>query len=411
MVAQEKIKLTKRSVDALRLKPPATGERIVWDADLRGFGVRLSSTGRCTYFIHTRTRARRQIKATIGVHGQVTADQARASAKSELGRIAGGADPVEVKRQARAAEVKRLRTLTVAQLCDKYLVEYAEMHNRPRSVAGNKAMIERIIKLRLGNIRVPDVERDEIAALHRDLKETPYVANRVLALLSKMLSLAVHAWKMRPDNPVVGIRRYDEEKRQRYLSAAELGRLAAALAEHPNRVAANAIRMLLLTGARRGEVLGMLWEQVKNEPGVWIKPSALTKQKTVHRIPLSPGARQLIADMERYRKPGEPHVFPGRAPGQPLVEIKKSWATICKAAGISGARIHDLRHTHGALLASSGYSLPIIGRLLGHTQASTTLRYAHLADDPLQAATDRIDALLSALAADRAAEVTPLRKR
>jgi integrase len=216
---------------------------------------------------------------------------------------------------------------------------------------------------------------------------------------------------MRPDNPVIGIRRYHEEKRQRYLNSAELARLSKALADHPGRVAANALRALLLTGARRGEVLAMTWDQVEREPGVWIKPSAHTKQKREHRVPLSPGARQLLDDMQRYRKPGEAFVFPGRAPGQPLVEIKKSWATICKAAAIDGVRIHDLRHTYASLLASSGLSLTIIGGLLGHTQASTTLRYAHLRDDPLQEATDRVDALLEAIAANQTAEVRPLRKR
>jgi integrase len=406
--AAVKIRLTKRSVDAFTL--PAGGEVVVWDAELRGFGVRVSPTGRRTYFVRKRTKAARQVRVTLGVHGEVTAEQARAAAVRVLGRIADGADPAEERHRARAAEEKRRNTLTVAGLADKFLAEHAEVHCRPRTAAEYRALIERIIKPKLGAIKVPDLEHDDVAKLHRDLAKTPYVANRVLAVLSKMFSLAI-VWKMRPDHPVKGVVRYQEEKRQRFLSVAELGRLGQALAEHPYKISANAIRMLLLTGARRGEVLAMEWSQVETEPGIWIKPAALTKQKKLHRVPLSPGARQLLADMQKYRKPDEVYVFPGRGPGEHLAEIKKSWVAVCKAAGVGSARIHDLRHSYASVLASSGLSLPVIGALLGHTQPQTTARYAHLADDPLQEATNRVDALLTALAGDRKVEVAPLRKR
>jgi integrase len=243
------------------------------------------------------------------------------------------------------------------------------------------------------------------------MKPTPYLANLTIAVLRRILGVAARNWKMRPDNPAAGMTRYPEEKRQRYLSVAELGPLAAALAGHPRRIAANALRMLLLTGARSGEVLAMRWEEVERQPGVWIKPSAHTKQKSEHRVPLSPSARQLLADMQRYRKPEGTLVFPGRLPGQPLRDIHKTWAACCATAGIEGVRIHDLRHSYASILASAGLSLPIIGALLGHTQAATTHRYAHLFADPLLEATTRVSTLLEALAEDRKAEVTPLRKR
>jgi integrase len=243
------------------------------------------------------------------------------------------------------------------------------------------------------------------------MKPTPYLANLTIAVLRRILGVAARNWKMRPDNPAAGMTRYPEEKRQRYLSVAELGPLAAALAGHPRRIAANALRMLLLTGARSGEVLAMRWEEVERQPGVWIKPSAHTKQKSEHRVPLSPSARQLLADMQRYRKPEGTLVFPGRLPGQPLRDIHKTWAACCKTAAIEGVRVHDLRHTYASILVSGGLSLPVIGALLGHTQAATTHRYAHLFDDPLQEATNRVDTLLTALAKDQKAEVTSLRKR
>jgi integrase len=405
----QKIKLTKRAVDAL--VPPRQSETIIWDADLRGFGVRLSSTGRRTYFVQKRTKAGRQVRHKLGIHGELTVDQARAAAIRELGRIADGVDPIEEKRLAREAETKRLATLTVAQLCDKFMADYVEVHDRPKTLSDYRLLIEKHIKPRLGAIKVPDLEQEDIAALHRDLKATPYIANRALAVLSKMCSLAWKTWKMRPDNPVIGLQRYPEEKRQRFLSPAELGRLSDVLTNYPYKISANAIRMLLLTGARKGEVLGMTWEQVESEPQIWIKPAALTKQKALHRVPLSPGAQQLLEDMRRFRKPGEHYVFPGLGPGEHLGDIKKAWASVCRTAGISGVRIHDLRHTYASVLASSGLSLPVIGALLGHTQAQTTARYAHLADDPLREATNRVDAYLTAIAENREAEVKLLRRR
>ena len=369
--------------------------------------------------------------------GDVTPAEARAAAGRELGRIAGGADPAEEKREARAAEEKRRNLPTVAELADRYLAEHVAVHCRPRTQAEYRGLIERHVKPRLGNIRIADLEQTEIAELQRGLRATPVEANRTLAVIRQMLNVAVKLWKLRPDNPAVGLARYGEEKRQRFLSAAELGRLAQALIDYPYRISANAVRLLLLTGARRGEVLAMRWEEVERELGVWIKPSAHTKQKREHRVPLSPGARQLLADMQKYRKPGAPYVFPGRGPGEHLGDVKKPWATLCKRAqlgdmviktdkagkpvlGADGkpvtvfeptVRLHDLRHTYASVLVSSGLSLPVIGALLGHTQPSTTHRYAHLASEPLQEATNRVDALLTALAADRQGETVALRKR
>lgn len=404
-----KIRLTKRSVDALLT--PDHGETVVWDDQLAGFGLRLSSTGRRTYFVHKRTKAGRQVRVKLGVHGEVTTDQAREFAGRELARIAGGADPVDERRRLRAEEEKRRLVPTVAQLADNYLLEHVEVHCRTRSATEYRSLIENHIKPKLGNIKVPDLEHGEIANLHRELGKTPVAANRTIAVLSQLLNFGIRTQKLRSDNPSAGIRRYPEEKRQRFLSAAELGRLAQALGEHPFKISAAAMRLLLLTGARRSEVMQMTWQQVETDPGHWIKPAAFTKQKREHRVPLSPGALVVIAEMQKFRKTGEPFVFPGRSPGEHLTEIKKSWRSVCKTAGIAGARMHDLRHSYASMLASGGLSLPVIGALLGHTQPSTTQRYAHLADDPLQEATNRVDALLTALAADRKAEVTPLRKR
>jgi integrase len=235
-------------------------------------------------------------------------------------------------------------------------------------------------------------------------------------VLSKMLELAMK-WEIRTDNPARGIERAPEEKRERFLTPAEIARLGEVLATHPEKVSANAVRLLLLTGARRGEVLGATWDQFNVLDGIWIKPAATTKQNKLHRIPLSAPAMQLLVDMKtdadlenarrgRDRLPDLVHLFPGGKEGQPLQEIKRFWTSVCAKAGISGVRIHDLRHTYASILASSGLSLPIIGRLLGHTQAQTTARYSHLFDDPLRAATERAGAIISG-AGRVGAEVLP----
>ena len=195
----------------------------------------------------------------------------------------------------------------------------------------------------------------------------------------------------RSDNPCRGIEKIAEPKRARYLKSDELVRLTAALAESEDQQAANAIRLLLLTGARRGEVLSARWDQFDLEAGTWVKPAATTKQQREHRVPLSAPALELLTAIRSEAESA--FVFPGRFEGH-RADLKKPWAKICEAATISGVRIHNLRHTYASLLASAGFSLPMIGALLGHTQPSTTARYSHCFDDPLREATDRVGAIV-----------------
>jgi integrase len=222
-----------------------------------------------------------------------------------------------------------------------------------------------------------------------------------MALLSKMMALAIR-WNWRSDNPCRGIERNQEQKRKRYLSSDELVRLTAALAGHGDQQAADIVRLLLLTGARKGELVGATWDQFDLENGIWTKPGATTKQATDHVVPLSAPARQLLAGLHKARDDSG-YLFRGRLGHRR--EIKDSWTGICKAAGIEGLRVHDLRHSFASSLAGAGFSLPIIGALLGHTQPATTARYAHLQDDPLRAATERAGAILSG---QPSAEIVPL---
>jgi integrase len=213
-----------------------------------------------------------------------------------------------------------------------------------------------------------------------------------------MFSLAVE-WGWRPDNPVKGTERYNEERRDRWLADDELRRLCAVLDCHPNQRAANAVRLQILTGARMGEVLNARKDALDLERGVWTKPSHQTKQKRTEHVPLSAQGLALVAGIVRASDPASPHLFPGNNPGQPLRDVKKFWASALRQAGITDYRRHDNRHTYASHLVSSGLSLEIVGRLMGHTTAITTKRYAHLADDPLRAATGRFGAKIAALQA------------
>jgi integrase len=240
----------------------------------------------------------------------------------------------------------------------------------------------------------------DIEKLHRKITAAghPYRANAVIRVASRMFNLSVR-WGMRDDNPCRGVDRNKEFERRRYVKPEELPELIKVLAAHPNQQAANAIRLLLLTGARRGEVLSARWADIDLGAGLWSKPPSSTKQKEHHEVPLSAPARQLLSEIReallgKHRQLPE-FVFPGGGDSGHLVEIKRVWRNVCKAAGISGLRIHDLRHSYASELVSGGASLPLIGALLGHASPQTTKRYSHLYRDPLRAATERVGQVIA----------------
>jgi integrase len=242
-----------------------------------------------------------------------------------------------------------------------------------------------IIIKHLGLKKVEEVKPHDIQQLHHELRATPYTANRACALLSKMFNLAIQ-WEWRLDNPVRGLNKFQEQKRNRWLDDEEVQCLFSVLDVYHNQSVANAVRLLLLTGSRRNEVLHATWDQFDLIKGVWTKPAHTTKQNKMEHLPLSSQVVSLLQEMEK--KASMKYLFPGNVPGKPLQDIKKGWKTIRNKAGLPDVRLHDLRHTHASHLVSSGLSLSIVGKLLGHTQASTTQRYAHLADSTLRQAAE-----------------------
>ena len=379
------------------LAPPTTGARITYDQSVKGFGIRVTSTGTRSFILNYRTRVGRERRYTIGAFPDWKTGAARTEASELKKHIDRGGDPVgEVERGRKAP--------TVADLCERFETDYLP-RKRASTQKSYRQMIAAEIKPALKNLKVAEVTFADIDGVHRKITKRGrlYRANRVLALLSAMFTMALK-WRMRSDNPCKGVERNQEHKRRRYLSTDELKRLFKALAEHRDQQSADIIRLLLLTGARRGEVLHAQWTDIDLARGKWIKPGATTKQKTAHEVPLSDAAQQLLKELRKRVPRNVEWLFPA-ADGGHRVDVKDSWASLCKAAAIKGARVHDLRHTYASVLASAGLSLPIIGALLGHATPTTTARYAHLYDDPLRAATERASAVITGTTP---AEIVPL---
>jgi integrase len=387
-------KLTDLGIRAL--PPPSQGNRIFYDSTVTGLGIRVTANGARSFILNYRTRLGRERRFTLGAFPDWTIGAARAEAIELKRRVDRGGDPLgEIKAQREAP--------TVADLCARFEAEHLP-RKRPSTQTVYRQQIAAEIRPALGRLKVADVTFADIDGVHRAITKRgrPCRANRVLALLGGMLSMAVR-WGWRADNPARGIERNQEHARRRYLSTDELTRLTKALDEHPDRQAADVVRLLLLTGARVGETLQARWGDFDLEAGTWRKPGATTKQKTEHQVPLSLAARQLLTSLRRRAAQDAEWVFPVDD-GSRRRDVRGAWAAICRAADIHGARIHDLRHTHASVLASAGVGLHVIGRLLGHTQAQTTHRYAHLFDDPLRAAAERAGAIITGAAP---AEVVP----
>jgi integrase len=384
-------KLTDRIVKAL--VPPPKGNRITYDTEVSGFGARITAAGAIAFVFNYRRKGDGvACRATIGSFPAWSVTAARERAKELRRSVDAGGDPVGELRAERGAP-------TVADLCARFVEEHLPQL-RPSTRRDYTAIVEQI-KAEIGAKKVAAVDYEHIARLHREItKRAPYRANRMLAVLSKMFSLAIR-WRLRTDNPCRGVARNREYARRRYLTPEELKRFLAALSAAPNQDAAAVFRFLLLTGARKGEVLAATWDQLDLAASTWRKPPSATKQKRHHEVPLSAAARQLLATRVAKRD-ALPRVF-GDCDRNSLL---RAWRRACKAAKIDGLRIHDLRHSYASTLASAGIGLHVIGALLGHTQPATTHRYAHLLDDPLRQATERAGAILSG---KKPAQVVPMR--
>lgn len=417
------IKISKRAVD---LADCARGRHSLWDGELRGFGVQIEPTGTKTYVVRYRPKGlgrdgpRRFYK--IGRHGDLTADEARQRAKAILGLVADGQDPAAKLKAARSEHVRRRDALTIEALGAIFLKEHVKARRKARTAVGYETLLHKHAYPQIGRIKAEALSRADVARLHASLKGSPHTANRVVAVLGSMYSYAQKNGLV-PENlsPTRGVEKFQEEGRERYLSSAELHRLGAAIAEGetiglpwefdpaaPNAKhvpkewkgqrekldphASAAIRLLLLTGARLREILDLRWSHVDLERGLLFLPDSKTGRKT---IVLSSAAMAIVErlaaeDIAGRKRNG--YVIKGVEDGKPRRDLKRPWEAIRRHAKLDGVRLHDLRHTFASLGAGASLGLPIVGKLLGHSQPQTTARYAHLDADPLRRASDIIGA-------------------
>ena len=388
-------KITNRAVEALR-----SGDTLK-DTELSGFQARArqGATSYSVIYRAGRGRAAPQKRYTIGRHGKPwTATTARDEAKRVLGEVAHGKDPAAAKAEEKGAPL-------VSDLAKKFLTEEAETKCKPSTADEYRRLLNRIVLPAIGKKRVVDVTRQDIAKVHYARRATPTEANSALVVTSIMFNFAERI-DLRPagSNPCRHIERYRRRRHERFLSADELGRLGAVLAAYDGApYAVAAIRLLIFTGARRGEISGLRWDWIDFERGEARLPDSKTGAKTVH---LPPPALAVLAKLPRIV--GNPHVIVGGIAGAPLVNLDKPWRAIRKEAGLDDVRLHDLRHAFASIAAASGMGLPIIGKMLGHSQPATTARYAHLASDPVKAAAATVAGKIAAAMSARAAETSPV---
>lgn len=386
-------KIEKRTVDRLA---PADGKRtILWDTDIAGFCVRCSASGASkVYAIKYRIKRSGRIRwLTIGAHGKITASQARLKAREVRAMVELGEDPMEA-RDAQSA------ILSFKEAWALFMSDHIEAKRKQKTIHDYMALARKHILPAIGGLKLDKVGHAEIAKLHRMVnragpngKQRPREANYTLAVLSSFFSWCLRSRLMSGENPASGIEKYPENKRERFLSDAEYTRLGQVLVraektENPFAVAA--LRLLMLTGARKSEILTAQWDWVDRERQVLKLPDSKTGKK---EIMLSQTELNVLGALPRLQN--NPFIIAGHKPGTHYVNLQKIWSRIRKQAGLDDVRIHDLRHSFASKAAGGGMNLPVIGALLGHTQAQTTQRYAHIGQSPLRLAKDKVSASIA----------------
>lgn len=422
-------KLSKRAIDALR---PASKSFIAFDAELKGFGVRVQPSGLKSYVVEYRPgsggRGVGKRRVTIGAATTLTPDEARNAARDYLAKVRLGSDPAAERKAERIAP-------SLAELIDGYMAEEV----RPKRAAGTIAIyslhFEKHVKPMLGAKKASLVTHADVARLHREIGRTRKpTANRVVKVLSGLFSYGARRARIpKGINPAKGVEPFKEEGRERFLTGDELQRLGAALreaetvgltwevrpdnpkAKHAPKIenrrevysphVTGAIRLLLFTGCRLREILNLRWREVDFERGLLFLPRSKTGKKTVI---LNAPALAVLASLPRVGA----FVIAGARMDAPRSDLKRPWDAVAAKAGLAGVRLHDLRHSFASVGAGAGMGLPIVGKLLGHASAATTERYAHLDNDPLRAASERIAGQISAALDGRPkASVVPLKER
>ena len=386
MPKRSELTISKQTVDGLSVE---ARETVFWDRDLPGFGVRVYPSGSRIYVVQSRGPAGIR-RVSLGRHGEITADRARKQAASAIARIKRGENPAP-------GPAERKDAFTVAALAERYMEGHVKVHCNAHTQWIYEGSLRNHILPALGAKAVASVGRAEVAALHYEMRETPRAANRALMVLSKMFSLS-EAWGLAPPggNPCRHVLRYKEGRRERFLTEDEYRRVGLALREleagGPMQArAAAALRLIMLTGCRVGEVLTLKWSDVDRKAGEFRLRDAKTGARMV---PLTPAALEVLAGVKRVRR--SPWVFPGGRPDRHLSQLTTAWHRVRERAEVEDVRIHDLRHSFASRALAVGLALPMIGRLLGHTDIGSTARYAHLSREAEKIAVARVGGSIEA---------------
>ena len=374
-------KLSNRTVDALKVRQDTS----FWDLRLPGFGVRVYPSGAKIYIVRARgPRGPRQ--ATVGRHGVISASQARRDGALMIARIRAGEEPLKVAKRPR-----RVAGPTVAEVAKRYMDEHVSVRCKPSSARTMLTLVRVHIVPNFGHLRFASLKPGQIVKLHHGMAPTPVQANLVVGTLTHMFKLAA-GWGIVPEgtNPCRTVVKYRERKRDRYLTDAEYHRLGSVLDEAlieggATAASVTAIRLLMLTGCRCNEILRLSWDEVDPEAGELRLRDSKTGPRTVS---LSPMTSELLANLPRT--PDDVWVIPGRKPGTHMRKLDTAWRKLRSRAGLHDVRLHDLRHSFASRALSLGESLPMIGKLLGHTQIATTARYAHLDRHAVHEAAERV---------------------
>lgn len=416
----KRVKLSNRLIESLA---PQSTRYIVWDEARKGFGLRVEVSGLKSFILRYRAagggRNAPSREMVIGRFGTWNADEARKEAGKFLNEVDVGQDP--------AADRARKRTeLTITQLCELYLKE-GTANKKASTLAIDKGRIERHIVPLLGKRLVSEIDSRDIRRFMQDVAKgktkadikTKFrgraiveggkgTATRTVGLLGGIFSFAIEE-KMRTDNPVRGVKRFADKKGERFLSGSELASLGEAIrqveAQGANQFAIAIIRLLTFTGARKSEITKLKWQEVDFERSCLRLQDSKSGAKVV---PLGPAALTILSEFTMAS--GSPFVFPAEAGGFAFQGTEKVWAKIKIAAGFTDLRIHDLRHSFASVGILAGNNLTIIGKLLGHADVKTTARYAHLADDPVKQAANRIsNSIAAAMEGNPRAEIVELK--
>ena len=379
--------LTTRFVEALSA---SDREIVVWDRELPGFGLRVHPSGSKVYMVHKRSGGKSR-RVTIGRHGVWSLDAARREAGGIIAGMKNGETPARP-----GAENGSASGPTIAELAEQYMAEHVKVRCKPTTARSCRHIFDKYLLPQFGRKRLGEITPEQVAALHYRLREKPTTANQVIGLLSRLFHKAAKSgYAPEGGNPCRFIKKYPTRSCERFLSEREFLRLGTVLGELEtmgkiSTTASAGLRLLMLTGCRRNEILTLRWEDVDLEHDEMRLRDAKTGARAV---PLSPTARQVLTSLPR--QPDNPWVISGRGTGARLSNLNATWGVVRKKAGMEDVRIHDLRHSYASRALSLGESLPMIGKLLGHRKVQTTARYAHLARDSVKAAAERVSATLA----------------